>query len=429
MEEISLNTSKFNNIIYYDSNIKYLCQINNDIDYFERITPGAFIVCTNMDSFKLIREEILSEIEKDNRTIFNLITTGVECINVMKFLDEEPKFKNCIKKVCIYCTDIQKWADLKSKYDLISNVEKIQKGVKDFILNLASEEIKPYHLTKLITLKDYLDKYKDRHLIISKFYGDLNPQTFKDNFEKLKILLEQENKENKLYNKNLDKTLEGFLVFDIKKDLEIMDKLIIKEYTRNTIYADLNKWLMDSYFNSFEVVAYFAARLMFSLNEYAKKEGKYYDLDGTNIYRGIKLPYSNILPYERAKGKIIIFSSFTTTFKDEKIAETFSGRKSTNTLYNLKKRFSVIFIIKNNYKSNWISNGVDIEDISVYSKEREVLFQPFSFYYVRDVKIDINNYKADIYLETIGKKEILEEQIKMGKEIKYNEEEKIMEVK
>ena len=39
------------------------------------------------------------------------------------------------------------------------------------------------------------------------------------------------------------------------------------------------------------------------------------------------------------------------------------------------------------------------------------------------------NYKADIYLETIGKKEILEEQIKIGKEIKYNEREKMMEAK
>ena len=36
---------------------------------------------------------------------------------------------------------------------------------------------------------------------------------------------------------------------------------------------------------------------------------------------------------------------------------------------------------------------------------------------------------AEIFLETIGKKEILEEEIKLGKEIKYNEKEKIMEVK
>ena len=36
---------------------------------------------------------------------------------------------------------------------------------------------------------------------------------------------------------------------------------------------------------------------------------------------------------------------------------------------------------------------------------------------------------ADIYLETAGKKEILEETIKFGKEINYNENLNIMEVK
>jgi hypothetical protein len=64
----------------------------------------------------------------------------------------------------------------------------------------------------------------------------------------------------------------------------------------------------------------------------------------------------------------------------------------------------------------------------MYEKEKEHVFLPFSFYYVRDVKIDIKKYTADIYLESIGKKEILEEIIKKGKEIKYNEKEKIMEV-
>ena len=41
-------------------------------------------------------------------------------------------------------------------------------------------------------------------------------------------------------------------------------------------------------FNSFEVVAYFTARLMYSLNNYAKEEGEYYDSDKTDLYRGIK---------------------------------------------------------------------------------------------------------------------------------------------
>jgi hypothetical protein len=86
-------------------------------------------------------------------------------------------------------------------------------------------------------------------------------------------------------------------------------------------------------------------------------------------------------------------------------------------------------VIKNNFKKNWISNSINIANESKYTKEKEILYQPFSFYYVRKVLIDLNNYISDIFLETIGKKEILEEKIRIGKEIKYNEQENIMEVK
>ena len=140
------------------------------------------------------------------------------------------------------------------------------------------------------------------------------------------------------------------------------------------------------------------------------------------------MTYSSLLPYERAKGKVILLSSFTSTTEDVTIAEKFSGRKNTKSLYNTRKRFSVILIIKNYYKKDWVPNGVNIQKLSVYD-EKEILYQPFSFYFVRNVEIDPKNYKADIYLETIGKQEILEEKIKIGKEIKYNEKEKIMQVK
>ena len=56
-------------------------------------------------------------------------------------------------------------------------------------------------------------------------------------------------------------------------------------------------------------------------------------------------------------------------------------------------------------------------------------FQPFSFFFVSDVQINIENYTADIYLETIGKTKILEEEIKKGKEIVYNGKKNIMEAK
>ena len=419
--------NKFNNIIYFDVNVsKHLTDINQDSDFFERYTPGAFILCTSMDSFKLIREEILTEFAKDKRLTFNLITTGSQCDNVMTFLDEDPKFKSLIKNVCVYCSNIQRWSILKNKYDLVYDVVNNQFDVFNFITNFSSKEIKPYRITKLITLNDYSEKYKERHIIISQFYGDLSPETFDANIEKMKSLIEDENIKKKLYNKNSNDLLGGFLKFNIKEDLEQLDKLIIREYTKETIYGDLNKWLNNTKFQSFQEVGYFTARLMYSLNNYAKKKGAFYSLNETEVRRGTKWLYSTLLQYERAKGKVILLSAFTSTSEIPAVAERFSNRKSVQALYKKQKKFSVIFIIKNICKEEWISNGVKIQELSEFAGEKEVLYQPFSFYFVRNVEIDIKNYTADIYLETIGKKEILEKQIQKGKKIVYNGKEKIM---
>ena len=204
---------------------------------------------------------------------------------------------------------------------------------------------------------------------------------------------------------------------------------------------DLNKWLMNSKLNFFEPVAYFTARLMFSLNKYGsgetqkknKKKDKeiekhFCDKDNKELHRGAKLTYSCILPYERAKGKVILLSAFTSTSEDDELARRWAGREDTKSLYQTNLKFSVVFIIKNCCKKKWISNGINIQNLSQYKKEKEILYQPFSFYYVRDVQINNKEYTADIYLDTIGKEEILEEKIRIGKEIKYNEKERKMEI-
>ena len=264
------------------------------------------------------------------------------------------------------------------------------------------------------------------HIKISQFYGDLSIETFKNNIEKMKLLIEYENKEGKLINIDHE-VLKGFLTFDLKNDLESLDKLIINEFTKRTYSFDLNKWLTNAYFNSFEVVAYFTARLMYSLNSYASQERKYYNRNKCEVYGWKGLPYSDILSYERVKGKIILLSAFTQTSESEFIADKYA-RDESKTLGGKRRKFSVKFTIQNNFKENWISNGINIDKISV-ERDRGILYQPFSFYYVREVLIDLKNYMAEIFLETIGKKEILEEEIKLGKEIKYNEKENIMEVK
>ena len=418
---------KFNNIIYYDENISFIKSINQDSDVFERNTTGAFILCTNMKSLNLIKQEILNQIKNDQRTKFNIITTGSKCEQIIKFLNENQEFKNYILKVCVYCMNLEKWSVLKDKYEIVYGVYRTQKDVINFINNFSSKEIKPFPFTKLVTYYDYKNKYKDRHIKISQFYGDLTLDSYKKNLESMKSLINEEAKTNELKNKNQNNLLEGFLTFDLSKDLDTLDKLIIKEYTKNSYYGDLNKWLMNSKLNSYDTIAYFTSRLMYSLNKYGLNKKMYFNED-KELRRGIKIPYSSLLPYVRAKGKVILLSSFTSTTMDDKTAIFFSGRNNPQKLYENRKQFSVIYIIKNVYKNNWVSNGINVQEESYAKEEEEILYQPFSFYFVKDVKIVVENYSADIYLETIGKYEILEEQIKKGKKIIYNEKEKIMEV-
>ena len=50
---------------------------------------------------------------------------------------------------------------------------------------------------------------------------------------------------------------------------------------------------------------------MYSLNTYGKQNKMYFNKDKTQLRRGIKIPYSCLLPYERAIGKVILLSSDT----------------------------------------------------------------------------------------------------------------------
>ena len=233
-------------------------------------------------------------------------------------------------------------------------------------------------------------------------------ETYKYYIEKIGNLLEENDKKDKIF--------KGFLSFDVKNNRYD----IIREWTKDTIYFYLNPSLANLDINSFDTVAYFTSRLMYSLNSYAQNEQKI-------LYRGFRISYCSLLSFKRAIGKIVTFPYFISTCEDENIANIFSQRDDSRKLYKNNFLFSAKFILENNYKNNSIPNGINITDLSVYH-ENEYLFLPFSFYYLKNMIINIKNYTADVYLETIGKTEILEEQIKREKEIKYDEINKIMKV-
>ena len=435
---------KYNNIIYYDENVKCINYIIKDTRIFEKITPGAFILCTNIDSLNLIKTEILKNNLKNPYIKFNLMVTGSKCEKIMEYLEKNRAFDNCIKIVFVYCRHPENYQNLKEKYPRIqNNIYNTRDDIINFINITSSEDIKPFPLTKLITYEEYVDEYKKSHLKISKFYGDLSPKTYEKQIKDMKNLINKEKINNEL-KQSKNGLINGFLSFDVKecsksKNIFSLDsdsdeddddisfyinEKIIQEYSGKYIYKDLNKWLLTpkkSYTNKdYETVAYFTARLIFELNSYALKNGKYFNQNKAVLFRGIKIPYSCLLQYERAERKIIVLTSFTSTSLNKLKALHFSGRNNSKEIYEANLLFSVLFQIENKWENDQVSNGIDIQDIAKYKDEKEILFLPFSFYYVKKVDINISKYTADIDLEIIRKSDIFEISLTEGKEIFYD---------
>ena len=102
------------------------------------------------------------------------------------------------------------------------------------------------------------------------------------------------------------------------------------------------------------------------------------------------------------------------------MAQNWSGRENSRNIFLYNHKFSVIYSISNKVLNESIPWGINIEKISAFSKEEEILFQPFAFYLVKNVKFDYEEFSVDIELELLMKKEILEYQIKKGKHVNYD---------
>ena len=207
---LNLNEKYNNDIIYLNLNINKL----DDIFIFEKNNIGSFIFCSDLDSLNLIREEILNRMKNNKDLAFNIITSGFSCQNLLDFLKENKKFDNCIKNICIYCWDIDKYKKLfKDKYEKIhDDIYKKRHLVTKFLKR--TQTINHYLPTKLITEEYYTEIYNKMHFKIAQFYGNLNPDIYRINIEKVISNINQEAKDKKVvYNKN--KIIEGFLKFDL----------------------------------------------------------------------------------------------------------------------------------------------------------------------------------------------------------------------
>ena len=331
------------------------------------------------------------------------------------------------------------YLDYLNRYpDKLEGIYTTEEEIINFISNNSHKKTKVYKTLKIITYDKYIKKYYKMHQVISKYYRE-NPNDT-NSFNIFFPLIKEDIK-----NDSNEKTLENiFLKFKNDGDCQNAEALI-RDYTGKIFYPIINTWLLniekwtfgkkandnlfkklknkEKNFLSHDILfneknAFFIGQLMFKLN-YKIKEHINNPNDDLNaqyiqeyneptkiLYRGMHLDYIETLSYPIQKGKIISFSTFTSSSIDENIAKGFAEK------WRRQNEYSILMTITVKQEHNLFPLYLNIEQYSLYNNpdynEKERLFHPFTFFRITNFTQDyVNNYLY-LNLEAIGKREILE---------------------
>ena len=287
------------------------------------------------------------------------------------------------------------------------------KDIKNYILN----QIKIININKQIKENNENEKNKVQQILSEKEENNELIFEYIDCKEKLvlpslyKILLEnssnndKENFSDYLYNKyknykSINYLLESINIKEIPN--ELLSKYYLRIYTdeKSKFYKDINNDLRKNKKGNY---------LPYIKVLYEGLLSKALLLASNNtLYRGGKLSKDEIDTIERfLKNKknglpgLIAFSKIFLSFsKDKHIAKRFLKKKIKDNL------FKVFFILeKDNIIDHSLSTHADIEKISFFTKEKEVLFFPFSSFEIKDIEpITMDNENIyRINLKYLGK--------------------------
>ena len=339
------------------------------------ITPKIIVFTNDKNIFMKYNKDYESE---DNKFYsFGGIATSFD--EVKAFLNIDTKSKKKSDSLLITQTNDKQ----QNKENSFSVIEKIREQ-----LFQKSDDIQ-------LTF-EYIDK-KEK-LILPLFFKTLIDNASNKNMKEYNNSLYNTYSENNIQIKELLGSMKSMSNIP----LEILSKYYARLYTANSnFHKDLNT---DLRLNKIDKFLFFIKTL------YEGVKVKSLPLATDNVlYRGSVITYSEINKIkdyiknkkEGLPSSIVFSKSFLSFSKDEKQAEIFLEKAEKDN--NLSK---VLFKLeKDNNIGYSLSTHGDIENISFYPKEREVLFFPFSSFEIKEIKeINIGKEKAyEIKLLYLGK--------------------------
>ena len=411
------------NILYHNENLEKNKQFNSILDECQKFGEeinGNIILTNNSTNLKLV----LKYISKNNsKSKFFLIVNGESSRDTVKYIKDNKNYRELFINACIFTTKDDYLKVKEEHSDFIKNIYKSTKDIIKFIKLLEGEDIinEKYFINTIVYYKLYKNKYFNLHKEISSKYGDESEDTFNSNLSIIKVFIQKEDFPNEIKT-NLINCFSTYKELTNKK----YDEIIICYLKNNYFSTILNRLLMTKEITLYKKIGYFVGNLMHCLVQYGKKEEKGVKKPKT-FYSGLLLNIIDLLEFLKNRNNKIFFPYFLSMTTNLQLAENSSKRNIPVEERKEKDLYSVIMTIHYRYYNKEYEPCIyEVKDLSEIKNEEENILLPFTFLIFENMEIDSEKYIADITLNILGKKEILEYKIQQNKKIIYDSKNKII---
>ena len=338
--------------------------------------------------------------------IFKNVEDAIECIKEIKFKEVKiiisgklyqefvKSFKNninemyCAPKIIVFTMSKESFLhynedfnDENNKFYTFGGIATDFEEIKMFLQNKKEPEKTERYEEPQLTF-DYIDS-KEK-LTLPLFFKALIEKIAKKNINDYNLNLYETYKN---INHEAIKLLEK-ITSKQNIPIEILSKYYVRFYTADTpFYRDINKNLRK---NKKEKYLTFIKTLYEGIK---LKSLKLYN-DNEYLYRGCAISKDEIkviLNYLKDKkeglpGAIVFARSFLSFSKDKEQAKSFYYQYSKENLKNNNLSRVMFRIDKEKNNEYNLSTHCDIEELSFITKEKEVLFLPFSCFEIKEIK-------------------------------------------
>ena len=392
-----------------------------DSQYIERQVKGSLILSNDFENFDLLMKKIKKE---KTSSKFILIVNGGCAEKIFNFIKKNNYNNYLFQNGIIYTTNLEKYENIKKKYPdffkiICVNRNQIVKYLKETFEKIKNNNVN-YYINSIINNITYKEVYYPLHKELSKFYGDETENSFTLNYKIFSDFLENEKEISYGIKESILRPCQLYKELN-KKNYE---KIIIN-YLKDEIFSkSLNFLLKQKDISIYEKIGYFVSNIIYSFVEYGKKTeiGVNYSM---SFYSGTTLNIVEILELLKNRGLIIAFPYFLSLVNKKDFAEKVSERKLSKKEKKKKEFYSVIMKINYLFEKEYEPSVFNLKNLSD-SKEEEFILLPFTFLKLKSIKIDSSNYIADLELDILGKKEILENKIKESKTIEFDSTQNIV---